>query len=406
MLALNKRHHDLVTTVRSNEAVIVQPTAAAGVLMLPGDTQAIQQIPVNARVDGYLAQRYVDIGDHVKKSQLLAVIDTPELDQQVVQGRADLATQRANSKAAKANYFHWVSLWHAATATVVQTKASVDFDELEIKRYEYLAQQGAIPWETRDTFLRQVRADRALLKSNQENEASAKSQVDAALDQVKAAEQTVLSSLANLNRLLALQGFRNVVAPYDGVITSRFVDVGSLIQSGGTGTQILAMARLDVLRIFVQVPQTVYRTVKQGDPADVIVPEFPDRVFRGSVTNVAGALDQQSRTLQVEIRVDNRDYTLPAGVYSLVRLKSGSPVTTVTIPVNAISARGSGQYIVKVANGHAHFQAIEIFRDNGPTVEVSSGARAGDIILLDPPDDLKENEPVKPVIEQLNFAPS
>jgi RND family efflux transporter MFP subunit len=406
LIQLNRTHHQLVSSIRSSQAIIVQPSPEIAMLSLPGDTQALQQIPILARADGYLEKRLVDIGDRVKKGQLLAVINAPDLDEQLNQGKADLRTQQANLSNAKATYVHFIAAWHSAEAAVLQTGANVGYDRVEIKRYDFLAKQGAVSVEIRDSFLRQLRSDEAALVTNQENARAAKLQADAALEAVRAAQQTVDSFNHNMLRLAALKGFENVYAPYDGVITARYIDAGNLIQSGGAGTQILAMGSLDVLRVFVQVPQTVFRSMQAGSRADVIVPEFPNRVFPGIVTNVSGGLDSQSRTLQVEVHIDNRDHVLPTGVYVEVRFRYPDTIKTTTIPVNAISTRASGNYAVAVVNGRAQFRAIDIFRDHGPTIETSQGLRAGDVILLDPPDDLKENEPIHAVLFKPSASPS
>lgn len=406
MIELNRTHQELLSRIRSNEAVVLAAAPSVSQITLPGDIQAIQQFPILARADGYLQQRLVDIGDYVKKGQLLAVISAPDLDEQLSQGQADLRTQKANLDNAKATYAHYLAAWHAATATVLQSKANVNFDRVEIVRYEYLARQGAVSKEVRDSFTRQLEADEALLKTNQENERAAKLQADAALEQVNAAEQTVESYGHNMKRLATLQGFRNIYAPNDGVITARYVDPGGLIQSGGSGTQILAMGSLDILRVFVQVPQASYRGIAVGSRAGVTVPEFPRRVFAGVVTNVSGGLDTQSRTLQVEVHVANKDHTLPVGLYGEVRFTIPNTIPTCIVPVNAISARASGNYVAVMINGHVHFKAIDIYRDNGATVQVSTGVHAGDVVLLDPPDDLREDEPVRAVLTKTSATPS
>lgn len=406
MIELNRYHRQLVSRIRRNDAVRAALSPQMSTLTLPGDIQSIQQVPILARADGYLQRRLVDIGDRVKQGQLLAVISAPDLDEQFLQSQADLKTQLANLDNAKATYVHYIAQWHAATATVKQSRANVAFDLVEIKRYNYLAKEGAVSVEIRDSFLRQLVADKALLKTNLENEQAARLQADASLEAVHAAETTVASYSHNAQRLAALQGYRNVYAPYDGVITARYIDPGQLVQSGGTGTQILAMGSLDVLRILVQAPQSVFRSIHQGDVAEITVPEFPNRTFPGVVTNVSGGLDTQSRTLQVEVHVDNKQHILPVGIYGNVHFKISSAINTCIIPVNAISARATGNFVVVIINGRAHFREIDIFRDEGAKVQVSTGVQPGDIVLLDPPDDLQENERVEPIFSKPGAAPS
>ncbi len=403
-IALKKHHQQLVNQIPANEAVVVRSAPSDTLLTLPGDTQAIQQVPILARADGYLAQRYVDIGDKIRKNQIVAEISTPDVDQQYLQAQADLRAQRANLDSSRANHKHFLAAFHASQAAVLQTKANVDYDTLELKRYQSLAGEGAVSLETRDTYLKQYKADQAALKTNQENEAAARLQADAALEQEKAAEQTVQSFQANEGKLAALKGFQKIYAPSDGVITARYVDPGNLISSGGNGTRILAMARMDVLRIFVQVPQSVYRSISVGDNANVIVPEFPDKTFKGTVTNVSGGLDRQSRTLQVEVHVDNKQLTLPPGVYAEVQFNVRRTTPACLVPINAVTNRSQGSYVVLVKGGRTHLRPIQINRDYGATLETSS-VKDGDIILLDPPDDTREGQPIRALIQPPVAAP-
>jgi RND family efflux transporter MFP subunit len=397
-LQLRQTHQELAHAIRRAMATQVKPGPGFNELKLPGNTTAVQQIPILARADGYLAKRYVDIGDNVKKGQLLGVISTPELDQQLIQSEADLRTARANLDSAVANWKHYVSALHAAQALVVQSTTNLDFSRREIKRYEWLARTGAVSWEVRDTYLKQIQSDISTLNNAQENQSAADMQAKAALEQVNASRQTVDSYVANMRRLAALKGYQKVFAPYDGVITARYVDAGSLISSGGNGTPILAMGGIDILRIFVQVPQNVFRSFGVGQTADVIVPEFPGHKFPGLISRVSGGLDTQSRTLQVEVLVDNRQHTLPSGVYAEVAFKLPNTVRTYVIPVNAVSMRSNGNFVAIMRNGKAYLSPIDIHLDEGATIQSTTGVQAGDYILMDPPDDLKDGEPVHAVL--------
>jgi RND family efflux transporter MFP subunit len=399
-LHLKSTQHQMQTRIRSSKAVVVQPGPSASTIVLPGDTQAVQQIPILARANGYVEKRLVDIGSNVKKDQVLAVLSTPELDQQLAQAKAQLCNAVANYTTAVANYQHYLAAQHAAHAATVLAQANVDFSKVEDRRYELLAHEGAVSWEVRDTYLTQLRTNIANLRNAIENESAAVSQTNAGLEQVKAAKETVDAAHANEKYYAALQAFKMIRAPYDGVITARYIDVGALIAAGGGGTQILAMASPDILTIFVQVPQSVFRGFKTGQKADVIVPEFQSQHFPGIVTNISGGLDPQSRTLQVEVRVDNRKRILPAGVYAQVAFHAEQAQRTVMVPINAVSTRPQGNIVAIMRNGRAYLSAIDIHRDYGSTVESTTGVKAGDVLLLDPPDDLQNGEPVHAVLSR------
>jgi RND family efflux transporter MFP subunit len=197
--------------------------------------------------------------------------------------------------------------------------------------------------------------------------------------------------------LKALQGFQKVVAPSDGVITNRFVDAGSLVAAGGASgtTELLSMAKTDVLRIYVDVPQSDYRNIHNGDKASVTLQEFPGQSFVGTVTNIAGSLDSNSRTLQTEIRIDNASHVLKPGSYAAVTFNFVDPQPPMIIPSSAAITKNDGLYVAVVTNNKVQYQRIEVARDYGNKLAVSTGLKANDMVVLDAPDSLSNGNMIK-----------
>jgi RND family efflux transporter MFP subunit len=307
---------------------------------LPGSMEAILETGIWARTDGYLNARFVDIGDHVNKGQLLADIDTPEVDQQLMQ----------------------------AIATMTQDKANVVKSEADLML-------------ARTTLQRYVAAGPGTVSKQQIDERT--SAVTDAEKVVDAARATVNADDANVRRLLELQSFQKVYAPFDGVITARNVDPGSLISAGSTtGTrELFRLAQVDVLRIFVYVPQSYAPDIKAGQAADVSVRELPGRVFQGTVTRTAGAIDPTSRTLLTEVQVPNPEGVLLSGSYATVRFKVQRADPPLVIPQSALLIDANGVRVALVdADGTLHYRPIQIGRDYGNDAEVLSGLDTTDVL--------------------------
>jgi RND family efflux transporter MFP subunit len=401
---LNHTHEQIVSDIPSVQAITVTPADNKTTLLLPGDTQPIQNIPIYARANGYVLKRLVDIGDTVKSGQLLAVISTPELDQQVEQAQANLRQSQAALTQSLADRTNFTSQLFATRASIKQARTNLEYSNTEYKRYQDLSAQGAVSYEQRDQWLKQWDADTAGLQIAQENEKAALAQVVSADARIDAAKQSVEAAQHSVGQLKALQGFQNIVAPCDGVITDRLVDAGALVAAGGANgtTQLLTMAKTDVLRIYVDVPQSDYRYLHNGDKADILLQEFPGKVFIGTVTNIAGSLNSNSRTLQTEIRIDNKDNILRAGSYAQVQFIFNRQDPPLTIPSNAMVTKNDGPYAAIVKNGKVEFNRIEVSRDYGNKLEVSEGLKANDIVLLDTPDNLNNGDNVKPVLSANN----
>src|SRR5437868_8172720 len=265
------------------------PNAAAQEILLPGTTQAFTDASIFARTNGYVKAWYFDIGAHVKQGQLLAVIEAPEVDQQLQQARADLETAQANLRQA------------------------------------------------------QITADRwqALLESD----SVSKQETDVAVSALSAMKATVDSNIANVGRLEQLQAFEKIFAPFDGVITARNVDIGVLVNAGSTSTagrELFHMTAIQTLRVFVAVPEVYSRAASPGSPATLTLDEFPGRSFQGKLVRTANAIDLASRTLNVEVDVDNPRVELLPGAYVLVHFKLPRENATVTIHANTLLFRAEG----------------------------------------------------------------
>jgi RND family efflux transporter MFP subunit len=403
-MELSRIHQQLETSLPTLSAVIAKEEPKTESLALPGDLQPIQNIPVYARVNGYILKRFVDIGDEVKAGQLLAVIDTPELDQQVQQAAANLRAAQANLASALSDRENFSAQLFAADATIKQNRTNLEFSTTEFKRYQALAAQGAVSYEQRDQMLKQFNSDTASIEVAEHIRQAQLAQVASANGRIAAAKQSVESNQANLSQLKALQGFQKVIAPSDGVITDRFVDAGALVAAGGsTGTtELMAMANTDVLRIYVDVPQSDYRYIHNNDKADLVLQEFPGQTFVGTVTNIAGSLNSNSRTLQTEIRIDNHNHVLKPGAYADVRFHYVNQNPPVIIPSNASITKNDGLYVAVDQNNKIEYKKIEVARDYGSKLAISQGLKANDLVILNAPDGLANGSAIKVHVAQAN----
>ena len=322
---------------------VVHPEASAPIqeIVLPGNTQAFTDSPIYARTNGYLARWHFDIGARVKKGDLLAEIETPEIDQQLQQAQAQLETAQANYK---------------------------------------LAQTTADRWQF-------------LLKTN----SVSKQETDQAVANLAAQTATVDANDANVRRLRQLQSFEKVYAPFDGIITSRTTDIGSLIDAGAPaqGKELFHLAAIDTLRVFVPVPEVYSNAAQPGAQATLTLDEYPGRTFHGTLIRNSSNIDPASRTLLVEVDVDNPAGELLPGAYVSVHLKLPSRIRSVTIHANTLLFRREGLRVGFVRQGRAQLVPVTIGRDYGARVEIVSGLRSSDQIILDPSDSLISGTPVR-----------
>jgi len=332
---------------------VVEPKSGAAIeeIVLPGTTQAFIDTPIFARTSGYLKQWYFDIGAHVEQGQLLAVIETPELDQQLVQARANLKTAQANEK---------------------------------------LAEITATRWQN-------------LLKTD----SVSKQETDQAVQDLSARQATVESMNADVQRLEQLQSYEKVYAPFSGVITARNTDIGALINAGAGGAQgqgmvpqeLFHMAAVNRLRIFVSVPEVDSGAAQNGAKAPLTLDEFPGETFQGTIVRNSDAIDLNSRTLNVEVDIDNRDGRIKPGAYVFVHLKlpdnSKKANSSLIIPANTLLFRSEGLQVGVVRGDHAELVPIKIGRDYGSTVEVINGLKRTDQVIVNPSDSLTTGTPVR-----------
>ena len=311
-------------------------------LVLPGTMQAYVESPIYARTNGYLKLWYHDIGTRVRQGELLADIDTPEVDQQLSQARADLNTAQANANLSK----------------------------ITAARYQELIKTDGV----------------------------SKQEVDNAVGDLEAKMATVRSSEANVRRLEELESFKHIYAPFSGVITQRNVDRGTLINAGngGTSQQLFFLAQTDPIRVYLSVPETYAASIHGGLGAYLELTQFPGQRFQGKVVRTAEAIDTSTRTLLTEVDVPNHNGALLPGGYAQVHLQVKVAGERLALPVNALLFRSEGLSAVVVdANHRTHLKSLTIGRDYGTTLEVLQGLDAKDWIVLNPADSLEEGQEVR-----------
>jgi len=322
--------------------VAPQQAPPAEEIILPGNVQPFITSPIYARTNGYLKKWYFDIGAHVKKGQLLAVIETPEVDQQLQQARSNLMTAQANLELAAI------------------TKA----------RYQGLLKTNAVAQQDVDNAVGTYNANKAIVEADQ-----------AAVEQYS-----------------ALVSFEKIYAPFDGVITARNTDIGDLINSGsstGVRTDLFHIAQPGILRVYVNVPEEYSRGVKVGMTADLALAEFPGRTFPGKLVRTADAINVTTRTLLIEIDVANPTGTLLTGSYAEVHLKVAAQPSTFIIPVNTLIFRSEGLRVGVVKDGKVTLAAVTPGHDFGNTIEIDSGLKLGDQVIINPPDSVVTGQQVQ-----------
>jgi multidrug efflux pump subunit AcrA (membrane-fusion protein) len=347
----------------------VERSSASGNLVLPGNIQAITEAPVLARATGYLKKRNVDIGDRVTAGQVLAEIEAPELQQQIKQARA--AIDQAGSTVQQAE------------AALQQGKANANLAQVNAGRYKTLFGQGVVSRQEHDTYQAQYEAQQA--------------NVHALEKAISAAQSNAAAAEANLARLNELLGYQTVRAPFAGVITLRNVDAGALVNEGST--LLFRIAQTDRLRTYINVPQSEADSVRTGQTASLIIPDFAGRKFTGTLSRTANALDPATRTLLVEIQVPNPAAVLMPGMYTQVDLAVPRKNPPLVIPGDTLVVRSDGPQVAVVdAGGIVHFTKIQLGRDFGDRLEVLSGLEDGQQLAVNPGDAVREGAKVKPVL--------
>lgn len=321
--------------------VIALNGVAPGTLVLPGDVQAFHSAPIHARVSGYLKRWTADIGASVRTGQTIAEIDTPDLDQQLAQAKADLATAVANQRLAETTARRWAQLL---------TKDAVSHQDADAKNGD-----------------------------------------------LEAKTALVASAKANVDRLQALESFKRITAPFDGVVTTRATDIGALITVGGpSDVPLFTVADEKKLRIYVSVPQSYSAAIKPGMKASFMVPEYPARTFTANLATAARAVTPQNGAQLVELQADNPDGALKPGDYAQVKFDLPADANAIRTPASALMFRDSGMSVAVVGpDGRVAIRPVTIARDLGTNVEIASGITRADRVIDNPPDSLKAGDLVR-----------
>ncbi len=379
-------------------------------LLLPGSISAIAEASIYARAAGYVRKRLVDIGDRVRTGQLLAEIETPDFDQQVAQTRAALAQARQQLSQTQ--------------AALVESQAQRDLAKVTWQRYDNLVKRGAVARQDADQQESGYKTAEALVTAQQAN--------------VNAAQENVSQAQANLDRMVTLQEYQNVRAPFDGVVTARNIDTGYLISSTGggqgsapinvpgapaasaSGNEMFRVAQIGTLRIVIDVPQANTADITVGMPAEVLVQQLPGRVFHGKVTRTANSLDPNSRTMPTQIELPNEGGKLFPGMYAQVRFRNHRDAPPLLVAGDAIIAGAAGTQVAvledvptaiagdpqKQGAKRIHLQTVQLGRDYGPQTEIASGLEGWEWVVVNPGDEVREGNLVKPEARDATPGPS
>lgn len=356
--------HPIVSIIRP---VAGSPTSE---LTLPGNVGALYTASIYARTEGYIDRRNVDIGSKVKAGEVLAILASPEVDQQLLQARATLAQSEASLK--------------QANAALQQAKANAELARLTKERDMPLGQEHAISQQIVDEAVQAYDARMAETAAAEAN--------------ITAAQANVTANRANVGRLEQLQSFERVVAPFDGVITARNVERGDLVTTGNSaaGRPLFTIAQSNTLRIQVDVPQSEVVNIKDGDKTVVTIQERLGREYVGTIARNANALNSASRTMLTEVQVDNKDGSLLPGMYAQVKFALSGQRRSLTIPTSALVIDQAGMHVVTVENDRrVHMQPVVIGRDMGTKVEILSGISASDVLVSNPSDLLSDGQNVQ-----------
>ena len=343
----------------------VRAPAGSGGVTLPGSVQAVQEAQIYPRTSGYLRSLAVDLGDAVTAGQALAVIDNPEVDQELRQVQAAVGQARA---------------------ALQQARTQLTLARAEAARYGALGTRGY---------------------ASEQETTGRRAQAEVAEANVAAAQAALASTEANARRLQVLKGYATLRAPFDGVITARSVEVGQLVTAGSaSGQALLRVSKTDVVRVMVNVPQMYAPGVRAGAAATVRLREYPGRSFRGTVTRTAGALDAATRTLLTEVRVPNADRALLAGMYAQLTLSLAPAAPPLYVPATAMVAGAEGTRMAVVEGGVIRWRAVQIDGDLGDRVAVATGLGEGDRVVVTPSDRLVEGMRVRAEMAAPAPAPS
>ncbi|WP_375514001.1 efflux RND transporter periplasmic adaptor subunit [uncultured Nostoc sp.] len=380
---------------------VITPHRATGAtkLELPGSVVALNQTTIYARSTGYLKRWYADIGDRVQAGQLLAEIDSPDIDQQVLQAKAEVAQAQANVSQTRASLAKGVSDLKQAQANLLIARQSW-------QRWSVLVKQGAVPQQDADTRY-------ATYQANLANVEAAKNTINSDSANVKAAQANAYAIQANFQRNTVLQSYKKVTAPFAGVITARNVNTGVLISAGNgntsnstsntntSNTSLYTIAAYDNLNVNVSVPQSLSQSLQTGQTAQITVRELPQRVFTGKVIRTSNAIDPTTRTLLTQLEVQNLDATLRPGMYANVRFAINRTNPPFIVPDSVLVVNGGGTQVATVTKDHkVHYQKVAVGRDYGTEVEITSGLTGNESLIATPTVDQTEGLRVQPVAQR------
>lgn len=357
---------------------VVRPGNPRSLLALPGNIAPITEAVIYARSDGYVNRRLVDIGDRVRAGQLLAVISSPETDQELQMAKEALAQSRSDHAMAKAG--------------TDEAKANLFIANVTNRRWQDLVARNVVSQEEADQTQSTYMAREAGMTASQAKE--------------RATQDAIRVNEARVQRLRELVSYQSVVAPFAGVITARNIDIGSLVSAGSNANipVLYKLGKIDRMRIFVDVPQADSGYIHAGQTCSIHIRELPNRVFSATVTRFANAIDIASRTMRTEVQIDNPNGELLPGMYAQVQLDLVRTNPPILIPSNTLVASPAGDQVVIVKDGVAHFRTIDVIQDYGPEIEVGDGVAFGDSLAANVNDSIRDNGRVK-IVSHIELPP-
>ncbi|MBD2681178.1 MULTISPECIES: efflux RND transporter periplasmic adaptor subunit [Nostoc] len=404
------------TSKKVSSVNVVKPKLAANFteLVLPSSIQAGQETTIYARTSGYLQKKLVDIGDRVNKGQLLAVIDAPETDQDVEQARAELAKSEANIAQVQADLAQKLSNlsqtkanFKARQAELIEARTNLELARQTWQRWQLLQKQGAVTTQAADEresayYASQANVETLIARVNSEQESinTALAAINSQKANINAFVASKNAAQSNLQRIKVLQSFKQIVAPFSGVITARNIDTGALISAGSNSNSgnswLFKVAQTNNLRIRINVPQAFMQSIQPGQTALVRVRELPKKAFSGKVIRTADALDPSSNTLLTEIEVRNSENVLRPGMYAEVTFKAQRVNPPLLVPANTLVINADGIQVATVTKENkVNYKKVELGRDYGTEVEVISGLSPNARLITNPTDALQEGKSVQ-----------
>jgi RND family efflux transporter MFP subunit len=383
--------HAAGTTLPAVSVTAARTSGSAAEVVLPGSTEALNVAAIDARATGYVRERLVDIGSTVKVGEVLAVIESPELDQEVEQAHAVVRQSKAAWEQARSNLEQARAGVNQARANLAQLEANEQIAATTDQRWTKLVDKGVLPKQSGDERRSAFQASHAATEAGRAALGTAEANVASRTADLAAADANVGAQNANLHRVERLQAFERVEAPFDGVVTQRRVEKGDLVTAGSGNSSLFTVVEANTLRIQVNVPQSFAVDLNVGQKAEVLIPERPGKKYSGTVARTARALQSSSRTLLTEVQVDNKNGDLLPGMYAHVKFDIPRTEPIAVIPADALIADAKGTRVAVVdSENRVHFREVQVGRDLGSEIEVLSGIREGENVVSNAPDTLEE----------------